>query len=158
MVQHRQSRNDNNNNNNNNNHNNNRNPNRSSSSQQRPNYGNWSNNSFSPNNTRSKPYLGKCQICNTQGHSARRCPQLNSFQSSPQRNTSPFTPWQPRAYMAVLDSGATHHITSDLNSLSLHQPYNGGDDLVIADGSTMPISHIGEGSQYGGSITPRSDV
>ena len=23
-----------------------------------------------------KPYLGKCQLCNTQGHSARRCPQF----------------------------------------------------------------------------------
>lgn len=27
----------------------------------------------------SKPYLGKCQYCNTQGHSARRCPQLQSL-------------------------------------------------------------------------------
>ncbi|XP_010501934.1 PREDICTED: uncharacterized protein LOC104779272 [Camelina sativa] len=45
----------------------------------------------------------------------------------------------------ILDSGATHHLTSDLNNIALHQPYNGGDDVMIADG---------EGSQYGGSVAP----
>ncbi|XP_010480847.1 PREDICTED: uncharacterized protein LOC104759636 [Camelina sativa] len=92
------------------------------------------------------------------GHSARRCHQLLSMQSATSSNSSPFTPWQPRANVAaVLDSGATHHITSDLKNLSLHQPYNGGDDLTIADGSTMPITHTGEGSDYGGPITPRQN-
>ena len=43
----------------------------------------------------------------------------------------------------LIDSGATHHITSDLNNLALHQPYNGGDDVLIADGSSLPISHTG---------------
>ncbi|KAG7559542.1 GAG-pre-integrase domain [Arabidopsis thaliana x Arabidopsis arenosa] len=60
---------------------------------------------------------------------------------------------EPRANLAVgspytannwlLDSGATHHLTSDLNNLSLHQQYNGGDDVMIADGSSMTISHTG---------------
>lgn len=102
-----------------------------------------------------KPYLGKCQICNTQDHSARRCPQFQS-RGAPQQMSSPFTPWQPRANLAVaspysannwlLDSGATHHITSDLNNLALHQPYTGGDDVMIADGSTIPITHTGSTS------------
>ena len=71
---------------------------------------------------------------------------------NPQQAT-PFHPWQPRAnmvmnapYMAanwLLDSGATHHITSDLNNLSMHQPYHGNDDVLIADGSTLSISHTG---------------
>jgi len=102
----------------------------------------------------SKPYLGKCQLCNTQGHNARRCPQFNSLQpSSAAPQHSPFRPWQPRANLAVgssypaapwlLDSGATHHLTSDLNNISLHQPYNGGDDVLIADGSSIAITHTG---------------
>lgn len=101
-----------------------------------------------------KSYLGKCQMCNTQGHSAKRCPQFQSLQSpmtQPQAN--PFHPWLPRANLAMsspynatnwlIDSGATHHITSDLHHLSLHQPYHGTDDVLIADGSTLPISHMG---------------
>ncbi|XP_010469809.1 PREDICTED: probable serine/threonine-protein kinase ndrD [Camelina sativa] len=140
-------------NNNNNNNYNSRNNNRSSQSSSRyNNNNNWQGTNNNNNNNRSfRPYLGKCQICHTQGHSARRCPQLHSIQSSaPPRYNSPFTPWQPRANMvanmsspAILDSGATHHITSDLNNLTIQQPYNGGDDLTIADGSTMPITHTG---------------
>ncbi|CAA7044882.1 unnamed protein product [Microthlaspi erraticum] len=79
------------------------------------------------NNTpwQPRPYLGKCQICGIQGHSARRCPQLA-------RNATGLLPsptnWQPRANYAagssqitpgwVVDSGATHHITSDLANLA----------------------------------------
>lgn len=65
----------------------------------------------------------------------------------------PFTPWQPRANLAVgpqymannwlLDSGATHHITSDLYNLNVSQPYTGGDEVLNGDGSTLAISHTG---------------
>lgn len=43
----------------------------------------------------------------------------------------------------ILDSGASHHITSDLSNLSLHSPYEGGEDIVIGDGNKLHISHIG---------------
>nr|BAA78425.1 polyprotein [Arabidopsis thaliana]BAK41505.1 polyprotein [Arabidopsis thaliana]BAK41506.1 polyprotein [Arabidopsis thaliana]BAK41508.1 polyprotein [Arabidopsis thaliana]BAK41509.1 polyprotein [Arabidopsis thaliana] len=117
-----------------------------------------SSSNFRPNNNQSKPYLGKCQICGVQGHSAKRCSQLQHFLSSvnSQQPPSPFTLWQPRANLALgspyssnswlLDSGATHHITSDFNNLSLHQPYTGGDDVMVVDGSTIPISHTGSTS------------
>lgn len=54
--------------------------------------------------------------------------------------------WQPQAHMAsaaspqntswLLDSGASHHVTSDLYNLSLDTPYTGADDIMIEDGST----------------------
>lgn len=42
-----------------------------------------------------------------------------------------------------MDSGTTHHITSDISNLALHQPYQGHNDVMIADGSTVPIQQTG---------------
>lgn len=43
----------------------------------------------------------------------------------------------------IVDSGASHHVTSQLSNLSLHQPYEGPDDIHIGDGSVLPITHTG---------------
>ncbi|RVW97975.1 Retrovirus-related Pol polyprotein from transposon RE1 [Vitis vinifera] len=37
----------------------------------------------------------------------------------------------------LLDSGASHHVTSDLSNLYLHSPYQGSDDVMIGHGSTL---------------------
>ena len=98
-----------------------------------------------------RPYLGYCQICRIQGHTANRCPsfRLVPIHSAPNQQGPP---WQPQAHLAthppntpswLLDSGASHHVTSDLHNLSLHAPYSGSDDIMIGDGSTLPISHTG---------------
>ena len=97
-------------------------------------------------NRAPRPYLGKCQLCGVQGHSARRCNQLSQqagLLSTPKT-------WQPRANFVaqsphpwLLDSGATHHIASDLANLSLHQPYTGGDEVVVDNGAALPITQTG---------------
>ncbi|KAJ1427986.1 BSD domain [Sesbania bispinosa] len=43
-----------------------------------------------------------------------------------------------------MDSGATHHITNDLDRLHLSSPYSGSDQLIVGDGSTLPITHTDE--------------
>ena len=43
----------------------------------------------------------------------------------------------------LLDSGASHHIASDFNNLSLHTPYNGNDNVMIGNGAGLPITHTG---------------
>lgn len=107
------------------------------------------------NSNTSKGTQGKCQLCGVFDHSARRCTQLSSM-SQAQPNMMQQTqasPWQPRANVGtftqynpqqwLLDSGATHHLTSDLNNLALHQPYNGGEGVAIADGTGLAITHTG---------------
>ena len=42
-----------------------------------------------------------------------------------------------------MDSGATHHLTGDLNNLSVQDKYKGRDRVNTADGNGMHISHIG---------------
>uniref|UniRef100_A0A1J3IZM7 Retrovirus-related Pol polyprotein from transposon TNT 1-94 n=1 Tax=Noccaea caerulescens TaxID=107243 RepID=A0A1J3IZM7_NOCCA len=101
-------------------------------------------------------YLGKCQLCGVTGHSARRCPQLMQAGSNynPTQGVSggSTVSWQPRVNLAtapynsanwVVDSGATHHLTSDLQNLSFHHPYTGGEDVTIVDGSSLKITHTG---------------
>lgn len=109
---------------------------------------------FRPHNDQySRGYQGKCQICGVFGHGARRCSQLQfsgGTISTPSQYSPSLVPWQPRANMVaasssynpnpwILDSGATHHLTTDLNNLALHQPYNGGEEVTIADGSSLTI-------------------
>lgn len=44
--------------------------------------------------------------------------------------------------MWLHDSGASHHITSDLSNLSLHSPYNCGESVMIENGTEISITHI----------------
>ncbi|KAH7571754.1 hypothetical protein JRO89_XS04G0132200 [Xanthoceras sorbifolium] len=81
--------------------------------------------------------------------------QLVPIQPSTTSNNSA-THWQPRAHYAVntttnnpswlLDSGASHHVTTDLSNLSLHAPYIGSDDVIMDDGTDLSISHTGSAS------------
>jgi hypothetical protein len=103
------------------------------------------------------PYLGHCQMCGTQGHTAKRCPSFqlvpvhgpNSASSS---NGMP-SPWNPQANCSssspsiatswLLDSGASHNVTTDINNLSLYTPYTSHDDVMLGDGTNLPISYTG---------------
>ncbi|WVZ15147.1 hypothetical protein V8G54_012713 [Vigna mungo] len=43
----------------------------------------------------------------------------------------------------LVDSGATHHVTNDLDNLALHHPYTGPDSLFMGNGSGLNITHYG---------------
>ena len=42
-----------------------------------------------------------------------------------------------------MDSAASHNVTGDLNNLSIHSEYNGTDEVVLGNGSSLIVSHIG---------------
>lgn len=128
-------------------------------------YTSWRPTNGRTNSTRgdrpSRPYLGYCQIYRIQGHTTKRCPSFRIIPVQSPTNksnasmTNPNSPWQPRAHFAVnapntpswlLDSGASHHVTSDLSNLSLHAPYTGSNDIMIGDGSGLSITHTGSTS------------
>ena len=51
-------------------------------------------------------------------------------------STTESPPW-------LLDSGASHHVTVNLNNLTLHAPYDSLDNIVIGDGIGLHITHSG---------------
>ncbi|GKU94440.1 hypothetical protein SLEP1_g7936 [Rubroshorea leprosula] len=92
-----------------------------------------------PNN---RPTTQACQLCHNSGHFAHNCsfyqvqqhPSHANFASSP--NTAS-EDW-------LLDSGATHHVTTNLANLALHFEYLGPDELQIGDGTGLKITHVGD--------------
>ncbi|RVW91741.1 Retrovirus-related Pol polyprotein from transposon RE1 [Vitis vinifera] len=99
----------------------------------------------------------------TQGHVVSRCPlfrqQFPQVQppSRPDNSSQsrPPAPWQAQANVTttippnitwLLNSGASHHVTTDLHNLALHSPFDGTDEIMIGDDSGLPISHTGSTS------------
>lgn len=41
------------------------------------------------------------------------------------------------------DTGASHHVTSDLANLSINSEYQGGDKVQVGNGQGLSILHIG---------------
>ncbi|KAG9458229.1 hypothetical protein H6P81_002737 [Aristolochia fimbriata] len=85
-----------------------------------------------------------CQIYNKRGHTVIQC--HNRF------NLSYQPPAPPEAQSAQLDnssdsawyidSRASHHLSSDASLLTDSGPYNGLDQLMLGNGSSLPISAI----------------
>ncbi|GAB2297127.1 hypothetical protein Dimus_038457 [Dionaea muscipula] len=89
-----------------------------------------------------------CQFCDKKGHTAKDCfkaKRLMGFPVPPRtyHTTTNVTQFSPSSSSWLLDTGATHHVTADLNNLSLHQPYDGPDDLTPSNETGLSISHSG---------------
>lgn len=97
-----------------------------------------------------------CQVCGKLGHVVVKCFHRfdMSFQGQQQNNNQPSqSNGNPQAFIGAsndgpssqewyLDSGATNHITSELNNLSIHNDYTGAEKLTVGNGSKLPILHI----------------
>ena len=88
-----------------------------------------------------------CQVCGKEGHPAYRCFKRfdKSVTGPPQKSVSAATssPTYGVNTNWYMDSGATDHITGELEKLSVHDRYHGGDHVHAANGSGMEISHVG---------------
>ncbi|KAI4302176.1 hypothetical protein MLD38_037957 [Melastoma candidum] len=99
-----------------------------------------------PNSTAAKVYESNnfpivCQICNRPGHIAPFC-QLNQISSAQAHLTHGSTPLlhDSDRYM---DSGATHHVTSDPSNLTIRDDTPNSDHLLVGDGNSLQILAFG---------------
>jgi gag-polypeptide of LTR copia-type len=108
-----------------------------------------------------------CQLCFKKGHTADRCykrfdntykpppprpppRQASRYASQPQALTVQPGPSLPDFW--YLDSGASSHVTPDLNAFSSYSPYTGSEKLCVGDGKGLDISHIESGTLITNSI------
>lgn len=104
-----------------------------------------------------------CQICEKVGHVASCCfkrysrtflgagndgrymdRQLSVFSVSHGSTSQGNTPSYPIDPSWYVDTGATDHLTNELNKLHIKEQYHGKDHVHTANGSGMRITHIGQ--------------
>lgn len=68
--------------------------------------------------------------------------QYRSGYASPQANVAAYS-LAPSPSQWILDSGATHHVTTDLTNLSLHSTYDESNDVIVGNGASLKITHTG---------------
>lgn len=80
----------------------------------------------------------------------KQFPQVWPSHLNTPSHTQPWTPWLAQANIATnllrnttwfLDSGASHHVTTDLSNLALHNSYDGTNDIMIGAGFGLNISY-----------------
>ncbi|WVZ54710.1 hypothetical protein U9M48_005468 [Paspalum notatum var. saurae] len=113
----------------------------------RGNYGNsgsnYSNNNYNPrqanqgprNNTSTSELL--CQVCFKRGHTADRCWHRydENFVPDPRHIAAAATTSYTVDTNWYTDTGATDHITGELDKLAFREKYNGGDQVHTANGA-----------------------
>jgi hypothetical protein len=86
----------------------------------------------------------RCQVCLKKGHTANICWYMFDEKHVPDTRvaaaTTTSTGAAPNWY---LDSGTMDHITGKLEKLTMHERYNGTDQIRAANDAGMAIDHLG---------------
>jgi hypothetical protein len=84
-----------------------------------------------------------CQICNKEGHPAKNCwqPFDEDYESYEDKELHAASYGVDTNWYG--DTGATHHITSELNNLTMRDNYKGYDKVNTPNVQGMDITHVG---------------
>jgi histone deacetylase 1/2 len=85
-----------------------------------------------------------CQLCGKEGHTVLKCFKRFdvSFTSPPQKSASSVMASYRVDTNWYVDSGATDHVTSELEKLTVRDKYGGHDQVHSAGGVGMEINRI----------------
>ncbi|KAL6322818.1 hypothetical protein AAG906_020818 [Vitis piasezkii] len=89
----------------------------------------------------------QCQVCGKYGHIAinyyNRFDQTYQLAMNNQLAAMVATPSTVGDGSWYMDTGATHHLTPNLNNLNSHTPFAGSNKVIIGNGNRLNISNIG---------------
>jgi hypothetical protein len=102
----------------------------------------WCHAPIDPSTGHERP---KCQVCYKLGHTSNICWYRFDEEFVPDTRVAAMASTSigndPNWY---LESGATDHITGELERLTMHECYTGNDQIRAANGVGMDISHVGK--------------
>jgi hypothetical protein len=85
-----------------------------------------------------------CQVCLKIGHTVATCWYRFDKEYVPEpRTAAAITTSSGSDNNWYTDSGATDHITGELDKLTMHDAYNGTDQIHVGNEAGMEISHVG---------------
>ncbi|XP_019430337.1 PREDICTED: uncharacterized protein LOC109337753 [Lupinus angustifolius] len=88
-----------------------------------------------------------CQYYERPGHNAKKCYKIHCYpRKSRLRPLVNMAHHQPtmRKSSRILDTGASHHVTQDLQQMTLANTYSGQDQVMVGDGTSLKISRTGK--------------
>ncbi|KAG5600722.1 hypothetical protein H5410_032092 [Solanum commersonii] len=90
-----------------------------------------------------------CHNCEGKGRIARVCPSPRTSNGTrsfgkPVSNRANTQPLPTQDWLMY--SGTMHNMTVDFNNLDIHFEYQGPEEVILGNGSELPISHIGKSS------------
>jgi hypothetical protein len=86
----------------------------------------------------------RCQVCKKVGHEADICWHRYDDSYAPDNHAANMASSLGADQNWYLDSGATDHIIGELEQLTMHQQYNGNEQIRAANGAGMDIAHVGQ--------------
>uniref|UniRef100_A0A2N9F5Y1 CCHC-type domain-containing protein n=1 Tax=Fagus sylvatica TaxID=28930 RepID=A0A2N9F5Y1_FAGSY len=103
---------------------------KSSSHKPRSNHGHHKN---GPSYSGQRKYRPKCQWCDQMGHTAKNCPKMSSADFTANCAASS----QGKNQKWLVDSAASHNMTTELSNLSINSEYDGTDEVDRITGATL---------------------
>jgi hypothetical protein len=94
-----------------------------------------------------------CQVCGKLGHIAFTCyhrfDKAYATERNPHLQALLATPQPQSDYNWYSDTGASHHLTSDLSNLNMGaDEYTGTEQIRVGNGNSLPIKHIGTSNLF----------
>lgn len=113
-----------------------------------------------PSSTQFSTNKPPCQICGRTNHQALDCFHRMDYAYQGRHPPKELAAMVAQSNLLhedetwLADSGATNHITADLENLTLQQPYQGTETVAVGNGNGLNIAHTGSTTYH----LPNSDL